>query len=132
MKLAKKLTKKQKKALKKIIAPVTCLFIIIFLLIGACGAYIYQMKVVKKVDGETRIALIGDTIVELNLGETYQEAGYEFVIDGVDYSEQVVIDKTQVNYDEKGVYAITYTLELNSEKIVLSRAISIVGGDLNG
>ena len=90
------------------------------------------MKVVKKVDGETRIALIGDTIVELNLGETYQEAGYEFVIDGVDYSEQVVIDKTQVNYDEKGVYAITYTLELNGEKIVLSRAISIVGGDLNG
>lgn len=132
IKLAKKLTRKQKKVIKKLFTPITCLFIVLFLIIGAAGAYIYQTKIVKRETGETNIMLTGDLIVDVNIGETYQEEGYTFIIDGINYNSSVIVDDSMVNYNEKGIYIITYTLELNGEKIALSRAINVVGGNDNG
>ena len=76
--------------------------------------------------------LTGDLIADVYLGETYQEEGYTFIIDGIDYNSSVIVDNSMVNYNEKGIYIITYTLELNGEKIALSRAINVVGGNDNG
>lgn len=132
IKLAKKLTRKQKKVIKKLFTPITCLFIVLFLIIGAAGAYIYQTKIVKRETGETNIMLTGDLIADVNIGETYQEEGYTFMIDGINYNSSVIVDDSMVNYSEKGIYIITYTLELNGEKIALSRAINVVGGNDNG
>ena len=132
MKLAKKLTKKQKKVMNKLFTPLTCLFFILFLIIGEAGAYVYQTKIVKRETGETNIMLTGDLIADVYLGETYQEEGYTFMIDGIIYNSFVIVDDSMVNYNEKGIYIITYTLELNGEKIALSRAINVVGGNDNG
>ena len=68
IKLAKKLTRKQKKVIKKLFTPTTCFFIILFLIIGAAGAYIYQTKIVKRETGETNIMLTGDLIADVNIG----------------------------------------------------------------
>ena len=54
------------------------------------------------------------------------------MIDGINYNSSVIVDDSMVNYNEKGIYIITYTLELNGEKIALSRAINVVGGNDNG
>ena len=76
--------KKVKKLIKKQLTGVTLVFGIIFLIIGVIAGYIANSMLNK--EGETIVKLIGDDIVRLEIGDTYTESGFTFIIDDLDYT----------------------------------------------
>lgn len=122
-----KTVKKTVKAVQKNVSQVTIIFAIIFLVIGLVGGYLTYGFLNQKKDeapAETSITLIGDDVVNLNVGDTYSESGFTFVIEGVDMSNDVVIDN-KVNNNEIGVYTITYTLNKDNFNFSLTRIVRV-------
>ena len=78
----------------------------------------------------TTIELNGSEVVSVNVGDTYQELGATFIIDGVDYKDDVIVEGS-VKTDKAGTYVITYKLENELYNIVLKRIVT-VGGVSNG
>lgn len=121
--------KKVKKILKKHLTGVTLVFGIIFLVIGfAVGFLIYSLT---NKEGFTKIELTGENVVNLNLGDNYQEAGFTFVIDDKDYTADVVVDN-KLDTSVAGSYVITYKLEKDGHNIILTRVVNVKGGISNG
>ena len=119
--MKKKLEKNIKKNLKSPLIIVG----IIFLLVGVIlGFFVYSSI---KVEGETKVELHGLAIVEVPKNATYFEEGYTFIIDGVDYTNAVVVSGN-VDTTLEGTYIITYTLYDGVNNIVLSRVVNVIGG----
>ena len=121
--------KKIKKALKKELKGITLFLAVLFLAIGAVGGFLAYNFTHK--EGETKIELTGQNICTINLGEEYQEEGYTFIINGVDYNEYVIVSGT-VDTEVAGTYVITYTLENDDYNIVLTRIVNVLGGVSDG
>lgn len=83
------------------------------------------VSVVEKPVGATYINLLGDLIVNLKVGDTYQEPGY-VVVDTVDVnlSDKVEID-SNVDTSKIGVYRIIYTV-VNSSGITSSKTRTVM------
>jgi len=54
------------------------------------------------------IEVLGNPSVTINVGETYAEEGYYAELDGVDVTDQVVVNSS-VNPSKVGIYNITYS-----------------------
>ena len=121
--------KKVKKYLKKHLKGTTLIFGIIFLIVGLVAGFLVYNLTNK--EGFTKIELNGENVVNLNLGEVYNEEGVTFVIDDVDYNGDVVISN-KVDTSVAGTYVITYTLNKDGHNIVLTRVINVVGGVSDG
>ena len=123
--------KNVEKVLKKHLTGVSLFFALVFLVIGMIGGYVvYEITTVDEVL-ETKIELTGDEIININLGETYTELGYTFIINGEDYTEDVVVSGT-VDTAKAGTYVINYYLENNLYNITLTRVVNVLGGVSNG
>lgn len=123
--------KEVEKILKKHITGVSLFFAIVFLVIGMIGGYIlYDMTTNEEIE-ETKIELLGDEIVNINLNETYTELGYTFIINGINYNDVVIVDGT-VDSSKTGTYLINYYLNDDNYHITLTRIVNVLGGDLNG
>lgn len=121
--------KKVKNKLKKHLTGVTLVIGIIFLIIGVvAGFLVYKMTTTE---GETKIELNGETVINLQVGQQYQELGYTFIIDGVDYKDSVVVSN-DLDITVSGSYIITYKLETDGHNITLSRVINVLGGVSDG
>lgn len=123
------MNKKVKNAIKKQLTPITALFGMLFLLIGIIAGY-FIYKTLNK-SGDTIIELEGENIIYIDKGKFYNEDGYKFIIDGVDYSKDVVV-YDDINYLKSGKYLITYELNKDGHKVVLTRIVYVLGGALNG
>lgn len=121
--------KKIKKELKKHITGVTLFFAIFFLIVGVVVGYVAYTLVNNDKDTTTKIELIGEEVVVLEVGEEYEELGATFIINGTDYASEIKVENN-VDTDEEGVYTVTYTLSNTSYNIVLKRLVT-VGGDSN-
>lgn len=121
--------KKVKKELKKHLSGLTLLFAILFLAAGVAGGFI-GYKLLNK-EGNTKIELSGEELVVINLGEEYKEEGFTFVIDDVDYSNDVNVNGN-VDTDKEGTYIISYTLSKDDHEITLVRVVKVLGGGANG
>jgi hypothetical protein len=123
--------KEVKKVLKKHITGVSLFFALVFLIVGMIGGYVLYNITAEDEVGETKIELLGDEIININLGETYTEPGYTFIINGEDYSESVhtdgVVDSLKV-----GTYTINYYLNDDKFNITLTRVVNVLGGESNG
>ena len=84
----------------------------------------------KDKDDSTKIELNGDEVINLSVNENYEELGATFIINGVDYKNEVVVSG-EVDTKVEGTYVVTYTLSNESVNIVLKRLVN-VGGDSNG
>lgn len=89
---------------------------IILVLIAIIGIDYYQKKQTKSIRNNPSIQIQGPQIIEMNIGEKYQELGYYATdeIDG-DITKQVKIDNT-INNQIPGTYQITYTVTNTSNK----------------
>lgn len=105
------------------------IFAIIFLIIGAIAGFVVNSLVNK--EGETVVELKGDSIVSLNVGANYTEAGFTFIINDVDYSTNVEVLGT-VDVNEEGTYVLKYVLEQDGHNIELTRIVTVVGGVSDG
>lgn len=121
--------KNVKKIIKKHLTGVTLFFGILFLVIGVVLGFIV-FKALNK-EGNTKIELNGETIVTLNVGDSYEELGVTYVIDDKDYSSEVVISGN-VDTTVNGRYLLTYTLDKDEHVIVLTRVVNVIGGVSDG
>lgn len=123
--------KEVKKVLKKHITGVSLFFALVFLVVGMIGGYVLYNITAEDEVGETKIELLGNEVININLGETYTEPGYTFIINGEDYSESVhkdgVVDSSKV-----GTYLINYYLKNGNFNITLTRVVNVLGGESNG
>lgn len=121
--------KKVKNVIKKQITGITLVFAVVFLVVGAVAGFIVYSSL--NPEKETLIKLNGEAIINLNLGDEYNEEKCTFILDGVDYSNQVAITG-KVDKTKPGTYYITYTLDKDGHNIELIRVINVIGGDSNG
>lgn len=121
--------KKIKKVLKKELKGITLLLAVLFLAIGTVGGFLAYNFTHK--EGETKIELAGENICNINLGEEYNEEGYTFIINGIDYKDDVKVSNN-INNTVAGTYVITYTLKNEEYNVVLTRIVNVLGGVFDG
>ncbi len=108
--------RKIQKTVKKL-HPITILFVVLALLIGAVGGY-FTCKLVTRNDAFT---LAGQTEVLLYVGQdyTYYEEGYSAIAYGKDVTQNVVISSSMtanadgsytIDTSKEGVFGIIYTV----------------------
>ena len=88
--------------------------------------YINFKYLVLNQGASTTIELNGDEVINLNVGDEYDDLGATFIIDGVDYKNEVVITG-DVDTSKEGIYVVTYTLKNNKADIVLKRLVNVGG-----
>ncbi len=94
------------KAVKKS-HPLTVILAVLFLLIGAAGgAFVYS----RLTDGD-KLELAGERVVYLQVGQAYEEPGYEAVYFGKDAADIVVLSGDTVDTSKEGIYQIVYKVD---------------------
>ena len=127
--MSKKVRKKVNKILKKQLTGVSLFFAVLFLIIGiVIGFYLYN---INNKEGFSKIELNGNGIVNLKVGDNYNEEGFTMVIDDYDYTRKVLVNGS-VDTSKEGVYVITYTLNEDGHNIILTRVVNVVGGEADG
>lgn len=127
--MSKKVRKKVNKILKKQLTGVSLFFAVLFLIIGIfIGFYLYN---INNKEGFSKIELNGNGIVNLKVGDNYNEEGFTMVIDDYDYADKVLVNGS-VDTSKEGVYVITYTLNEDGHNIILTRVVNVVGGEADG
>jgi hypothetical protein len=127
--MSKKVRKKVNKILKKQLTGVSLFFAVLFLIIGiVIGFYLYN---INNKEGFSKIELNGNGIVNLKVGDKYNEEGFTMVIDNYDYADMVLVNGS-VDTSKEGVYVITYTLNEDGHNIILTRVVNVVGGEADG
>lgn len=125
----KKVRKKVNKILKKQLTGVSLFFAVLFLIIGiVIGFYLYN---INNKEGFSKIELNGNGIVNLKVGDNYNEEGFTMVIDDYDYADMVLVNGS-VDTSKEGVYVITYTLNEDGHNIILTRVVNVIGGEADG
>lgn len=127
--MSKKVRKKVNKILKKQLTGVSLFFAVLFLIIGiVIGFYLYN---INNKEGFSKIELNGNGIVNLKVGDNYNEEGFMMVIDDYDYADKVLVNGS-VDTSKEGVYVITYTLNEDGHNIILTRVVNVMGGEADG
>ena len=127
--MSKKVRKKVNKILKKQLTGVSLFFAVLFLIVGiVIGFYLYN---INNKEGFSKIELNGNGIVNLKVGDNYNEEGFTMVIDDYDYADMVLVNGS-VDTSKEGVYVITYTLNEDGHNIILTRVVNVVGGEADG
>ena len=127
--MSKKVRKKVNKIIKKQLTGVSLFFAVLFLIIGiVIGFYLYN---INNKEGVSKIELNGNGIVNLKVGDNYNEEGFTMVIDDYDYADKVLVNGS-VDTSKEGVYVITYTLNEDGHNIILTRVVNVVGGEADG
>ena len=127
--MSKKVRKKVNKILKKQLTGVSLFFAVLFLIIGiVIGFYLYN---INNKEGFSKIELNGNGIVNLKVGDNYNEEGFTMVIDDYDYADKVLVNGS-VDTSKEGVYVITYTLNEDGHNIILTRVVNVMGGESDG
>ena len=127
--MSKKVRKKVNKILKKQLTGVSLFFAVLFLIIGiVIGFYLYN---INNKEGFSKIELNGNGIINLKVGDNYNEEGFTMVIDDYDYADKVLVNGS-VDTSNEGVYVITYTLNEDGHNIILTRVVNVVGGEGSG
>ena len=127
--MSKKVRKKVNKILKKQLTGVSLFFAVLFLIIGiVIGFYLYN---INNKEGFSKIELNGNGIVNLKVGDNYNEEGFTMVIDDYDYADKVLVNGS-VDTSKEGVYVITYTLNEDGHNIILTRVVNVIGGEADG
>ena len=127
--MSKKVRNKVNKILKKQLTGVSLFFAVLFLIIGiVIGFYLYN---INNKEGFSKIELNGNGIVNLKVGDNYNEEGFTMVIDDYDYADMVLVNGS-VDTSKEGVYVITYTLNEDGHNIILTRVVNVMGGEADG
>ena len=127
--MSKKVRKKVNKILKKQLTGVSLFFAVLFFIIGiVIGFYLYN---INNKEGFSKIELNGNGIVNLKVGDNYNEEGFTMVIDDYDYADMVLVNGS-VDTSKEGVYVITYTLNEDGHNIILTRVVNVMGGEADG
>ena len=127
--MSKKVRKKVNKILKKQLTGVSLFFAVLFLIMGiVIGFYLYN---INNKEGFSKIELNGNGIVNLKVGDNYNEEGFTMVIDDYDYADMVLVNGS-VDTSKEGVYVITYTLNEDGHNIILKRVVNVMGGEADG
>lgn len=127
--MSKKVRKKVNKILKKQLTGVSLFFAVLFLIIGiVIGFYLYN---INNKEGFSKIELNGNGIINLKVGDNYNEEGFTMVIDDYDYADKVLVNGS-VDTSKEGVYVITYTLNEDGHNIILTRVVNVMGGEADG
>lgn len=71
--------------------------------------------------------LLNEDYNQIPVNGVYEEKGAQLIIDGVDYSSEVVIDSSNVNTSVPGIYHVVYTYYSNINQVrTLYRTINVV------
>ena len=94
------------KAIKKS-HPLTVVLAVLFLLIGAAGGAF----VCSRMTSGDKLELAGERVVYLQVGQVYEEPGYEAVYFGKDAADKVVLSGDTVDTSKEGIYQIVYKVD---------------------
>ena len=66
----------------------------------------------------------------ISVNSTYEEKGASVLVDGIDYSDDIIIDSSDVDTSRVGVYHVSYTYASNMNQVkTLYRTINVVDND---
>ena len=94
------------KAIKKS-HPLTVFLAVLFLLIGAAGGAF----ICSRLTSGDKLELAGERVVYLQVGQAYEEPGYEAVYFGKDAADKVVLSGDTVDTSKEGIYQIVYKVD---------------------
>ena len=114
--------KKSKRS--SIILSLICIFILIG---GVCGYFVS-----RKLTENDKFEIIGEKIIEVNIGESYTDEGAIAISFGKDVSDKIKTE-SNVDYTTEGVYYIKYSVDnLRFKGIERYRTIKVLGGNDEG
>ena len=94
------------------------------LLIGAIICFVFLNPKAKKV---TKISLKGNSEIQIEYGNDYEENGYELYINGKIVNEFVEIDTSKVDITKIGTYEVIYKyIDENGKKYETVRIVEVV------
>lgn len=86
---------------------ISLIVILIILIVGAVAGYF----VAKKVTEDDKFVLVGEKVIEVEVGGSYEDEGAIVISFGKDISDKVKVDTSNVDYSTVGEYYIKYTVD---------------------
>lgn len=94
------------KAIKKS-HPLTVVLAVLFLLVGAAGGAF----ICSRITSGDKLELAGERVVYLQVGQAYEEPGYEAAYFGKDAADKVALSGDEVDTSKEGIYQIVYKVD---------------------
>lgn len=130
------LNKIRKKLSKgKIAVVATCC---VTLIVTLTSVFMVNNTIWKKHDNSVYMSISDNVIFNLNepeynyilLNEDYIEKGSNIIIDGIDYSNQVVVDSSSLDNTKVGDYQVSYTYRMNdNQEFTIYRSVKVIDNE---
>ena len=84
----------------------------------------------ESIDKNISFVLNEEEYNTVSINSEYDEKGAQIIIDGVDYSNNIIIDSSDLDLSRVGVYHVVYSYVLNKDRVItLYRTINVVDNE---
>ena len=98
----------------------------IFGLIMILGCIYYFFLRKKEVIHNVELTLNGDESITLEVGTEYEEYGASLIVDSIDKTSEIKVDKSNLNVDALGEYTIKYYTNIDNKEYSIKRIVLVV------
>ena len=94
------------------------------IIILGCIYYFFLRK--KEVIHNVELTLNGDESITLEVGTEYEEYGASLLVDSIDKTSEIKVDKSNLNVDALGEYTIKYYTNIDNKEYSIKRIVLVV------
>lgn len=94
------------------------------IIILGCIYYFFLRK--KEVIHNVELTLNGDESITLEVGTEYEEYGASLIVDSIDKTSEIKVDKSNLNVDALGEYTIKYYTNIDNKEYSIKRIVLVV------
>ena len=94
------------------------------IIILGCIYYFFLRK--KEVIHNVELTLNGDESITLEVGTEYEEYGASLLVDSIDKTSEIKVDKSNLNVDALGEYTIKYYINIDNKEYSIKRIVLVV------
>ena len=100
------------------------ILVIAFILELAMISYYFIKN--KEVKHNVELSLLGEDTVTISLGTDYIDDGVTLIVDNIDRSNDIKIDRSNLDNSILGTYKIKYYIVLGNKEYSITRNVSVV------
>ncbi len=110
----------------KVFTILVCIILALAALLALCRYVIFK-DVFEAYLAIPQITLKGDNPMKAEAGTEYEEPGYSGTVNGKDFSQKVVVDRSGLDMKKLGTYSVKYTLsnEKGRNEVTVTRAVTV-------
>ena len=94
------------------------------IIILGCIYYFFLRK--KEVIHNVELTLNGDESITIEVGTEYEEYGASLIVDSIDKTSEIKVDKSNLNVDALGEYTIKYYTNIDNKEYSIKRIVLVV------